>query len=63
MKTGEIIRAKREEHGLTQEQLAEKVGVSRPMICQVERGSKSPTLPLSKAIADVLGCTVVELTE
>jgi transcriptional regulator with XRE-family HTH domain len=63
MRIGEIILAKREAKKLTQEQLASAVGVSKSMICQIERGSKSPTIGLGKAIADVLGCTLDELAE
>ena len=48
----------RKRRGLTQLELSEKVGVSRPMIAQIERGTKVPTLTLGKAIADVLGCSI-----
>ena len=45
------IKAKRLECGLTQKELADKVGVDQSMICQIERGTKSPTLALSVEIA------------
>lgn len=58
---GENIKTRRKEKGLSQEELAERVLVSTPMICQIERGTRNPSLQLGKAIADVLGCTVDEL--
>lgn len=61
MSLGENIKTKRKEKGLSQEELAERVLVSTPMICQIERGTRNPSLQLGKAIADVLGCTVDEL--
>ena len=63
MATGDIIKKKREEKGLTQEQLATAVLVKREYITQIERGTKNPPLPLAKQIATVLGCTVDALCE
>ena len=57
------IKAKRRECGLTQKELADKVGVDQSMICQIERGTKSPTLALSVEIAAALGCDVCEFTK
>ena len=57
------IKAKRLECGLTQKELADKVGVDPSMICQIERGTKSPTLALSVEIAAALGCDVCEFTK
>lgn len=49
--------------GLTQLQLAKKVGVSEPMICQIERGTKMPTVILAKEIADALNVNINKLLE
>lgn len=57
------IKAKRLECGLTQKELADKVGVDQSMICQIERGTKSPTLALSVEIAAALDCDVCEFTK
>lgn len=57
------IKAKRLECGLTQKELADKVGVDQSMICQIERGTKNPTLALSVEIAAALGCDVCEFTK
>lgn len=62
MNIGANIRAIREEKGLTQTQLAERINVTQSMLCQIERGSKPPTLPLSIEIAAALGCDINRLT-
>jgi len=55
---GENIKARRIEKNMKQAELARKVGITQSMICQIERGTKVPTLPLSKELAEVLGCDV-----
>ena len=45
------IRQLRAHTGLTLEQLAQRSGVSRAMLSKVERGEKSPTLPVIVRIA------------
>ena len=57
-----IIR-RRTAAGLTQMQLADKVGVAQSMICQIERGTKVPTIPLGKQIAKALKCKIDDLAE
>lgn len=61
MSIGETIRSIRTSRNLTQAEVAEAVCVSQSMLCQIERGTKVPTLPLGKAIADVLGCSIDDL--
>lgn len=61
MNIGDNIRKIRRDKDISQEQLAKAVGVSQPMIAQIERGSRTATMPIGKAIADVLGCDVTEL--
>lgn len=51
---GEIIRTKREEHGLTQEQLAERIGKSTGYIGQLERGLSMASLSTLKRLINVL---------
>lgn len=58
MNVGQNIKRIREERGVTQVHLAEAVGVTQSMLCQIERGTKLPSLPLSAQIADVLRCDV-----
>lgn len=48
-----ILRLRKEAH-LSQEKLAEKAGVHRTYISQLERGIKSPTLPILFKLAEGL---------
>lgn len=58
MDTGSNIQATRQAARLTQEQLAETVGVSRQTVAKWESGETSPDLEHAAALADALGCTV-----
>jgi transcriptional regulator with XRE-family HTH domain len=55
------IRSRRTQLGLTLETLAERTGVSRAMLSEIERGSKNPTIKVVCQIAEGLGCTVSQL--
>ena len=48
---GERVRALREAMDLSLRDLAERSGVSAPMLSQVERGETSPTLQVASRIA------------
>lgn len=63
MSIGENIKRIREENGLKQIELAEKLNISQSMVCQIERGTKVPSLPLGNEIAEVLNCSIDELVE
>lgn len=52
--TSQIILLLRKEAGLSQEKLAEKAGVHRTYISQLERGIKSPTIPILFKLAQGL---------
>lgn len=52
------IQATRLARGLTQEQLAESVGVSRQTVAKWESGETSPDLDHAAALADALGTTL-----
>ena len=52
---GDRIRTRREQVGLTLEQLSKLSAVSRAMLSKVERGEKSPTIGIAKRIAHALG--------
>ena len=47
--------------GLTQEQLAKKMGLDQGAISHWERGKTSPLRKYHKKLAKVLGCTVDDL--
>lgn len=51
----------RVEHDLSQEQLGERVGVTRQTISMIESGNYNPTLNLCTAICKELGKTLDEL--
>ena len=57
------IRKYRHEAGLTQEDLAEKVGVSRVYIGYVEQGRNTPTLDVLGKIARALKVKVSDLID
>lgn len=63
MSIGINIKEKRVERNMTQTELAEKVNVNQSMICQIERGTKVPSLPLGQEIAQALGCDIKNLLE
>lgn len=57
------MKKRRAELDLTQEDLAEKVGVSRVYIGYVEQGRNTPTLEILEKIAKALKMRVGELLE
>ncbi len=61
MSIGENIKSRRKDVGMSQNELASAIGVSVPMICQIERGTKIPSMLLGKSIAQVFGCKIDEL--
>jgi XRE family transcriptional regulator, regulator of sulfur utilization len=58
---GPRVRALREAMGLSLRDLAERSGVSAPMLSQVERGETSPTLAVAGRIASGLELTLSQL--
>jgi transcriptional regulator with XRE-family HTH domain len=58
---GERVKALREGMGLSLRDLAERSGVSPPMLSQVERGETSPTLAVAVKIAAGLELTLSQL--
>lgn len=58
---GQRIKALRARSGLTLEQLSQQSGVSRAMLSTIERGEKSPTLPIIVRIAGGFGISLSSL--
>lgn len=56
-----IIRSRRKELGLSQEELAKKCGVSRQTVNAIENNKYDPTLTLAFSLAKELQVTVDEL--
>lgn len=61
VETWQVIRARREELGLSQSVLADLVGIDVRMIRRYETGDTQPTLPVAAALASALGLTLDEL--
>ena len=61
--TGKFIAQKRKEKNLTQEQLAEKLGVSNKTISKWETGKCMPDYSVVKSLCEELGITVAELMD
>ncbi|QKS69668.1 helix-turn-helix transcriptional regulator [Paenalkalicoccus suaedae] len=59
---GRRIRAFRKLKGMTQEDLASKVGVSVSVLGDVERGVRMPEEKLLKQVTKTLGVTYAEFT-
>lgn len=57
MKLRELRLAK----GLTQKELAEKIGMSDVAVCYYETGAREPNLETLRKLAAVLECTIDEL--
>jgi DNA-binding XRE family transcriptional regulator len=47
------------ERGMTQEELAEKVGTRQPNIARLESGQVTPSLPLLQRVAEALDARLV----
>lgn len=61
MTTGELIKAARKKAGMTQAQLAEKLGISYVGVSQWENDLRNPKLDTLQRIASALGVPVQDL--
>jgi HTH-type transcriptional regulator / antitoxin HipB len=59
MQIGERVRAVREAHGLSQRELAERVGSTQPAIARLEAGGVNPSLATLERIAAALESALV----
>lgn len=57
MAFSENVRKARESEGLSQEDFAERIGVTQQMISKYESGIKLPSISTLADIADVLDCS------
>ena len=55
------IKVIRKKIGLSQAELAQRVGVTRESISRYEDGSRTPSLQVFQKLASALGCTLDEL--
>lgn len=61
--TGKLIAQKRKGHNLTQEQLAEKLGVSNKTVSKWETGKCMPDYSVVRQLCEALGLTIAELMD
>ena len=57
---GERVVARRTRRRLTQQQVAERIGISRQALSSIERGAQTPHWPTLYAVAGVLRCAAVD---
>ena len=63
MSIGANTRRLRIDAGLTQAALAAQIGIGTSMLSQIERGTKTLTLPLAAEVARVLECSIYDLLD
>ena len=61
MQTGDLIKKARINAGITQAELAERLGITPQAVSQYERGIKNPKLETVRKIAEALGVLVPDL--
>jgi len=61
IKLNNLIKEKRVERGWTQDELAEKVDVSRQTIISLEKGRYNPSLLLAFKIAKLFDCSIEDI--
>jgi transcriptional regulator with XRE-family HTH domain len=49
------LKKARNNQGLTHEQVADRTGISRSYYTHIEKGTKTPTVPVAQKIGEVLG--------
>ena len=58
---GVRVVARRTRRRLTQQQVAERIGISRQALSSIERGTQTPHWPTLYAVAGVLRCDIYAL--
>lgn len=61
MKVGVNIRRKRLEYDIEQKELAQRIGINRTQLCNIERGRRRPSVDVVYKIAGTLHCSVDEM--
>lgn len=55
------VAPRRRSAGLTQQELADAVGISRSLVAMIETGQAWPISSILPAMAEMLGCSIDEL--
>lgn len=63
MNYGPTIKTARESLGLSQTDLAERMGVAQPSLSRTEAGKRTPTLATLLRAAEAMGMTLTELLD
>ena len=63
MTLADNIKATRNIRNITQNEMADALGVNQAFISQLENGRRVPTLEMTERIADVLDCSIDGLLE
>jgi transcriptional regulator with XRE-family HTH domain len=58
MAIGDKIQGLRKQHGWSQQQLAQKIGTSGPIVGRYERGEMTPSVEVAKKLADTFDVTL-----
>lgn len=58
-----LIKQKRKQNGISQKELAQRLGVKQASVCLWESGKNLPRVGRLQKIAEILGCTVEDLFE
>lgn len=58
---GEVFKRRREELGLTQAELAERLLITQPRLAQIEADYKEPSVAVVRQAAEIFGCSADEL--
>ena len=60
---GQRVRKFRKAYGLSQEELAEKVGISQSFLCDIEQGRSKPSIDTALKIAEALNIGDIKFFE
>ena len=57
------IKERREQLGITQKELADKIGISQSFLCDIEQGRSKPSIDTAVKIADALDISDIKFFE
>lgn len=61
IKVGSNLRELREKSGMTQQEIAEKLNVTRTAVCHWESGERALYFSTAKQVCKILNCTLEDL--